>query len=404
MSELLEKLYITLQNIEILRVSLRLQKRKETNTMELENNEEGNGKGNKKRITIIAVVVAAIIAVVVAAFLLLSPHEPEASSIKDAATTTQEQLDEEAMKSRLWVSVANTIYADSATDTCYATDKDGNKITVLDNREENSRDISYTVTLEDGTEIYQSEIIKPGDGIESPKLSQHLEPGTYSIIATAQGYDAESHNAAGGIVSSIKQGAARYAASALIAAGLIAGGAAAVAANPADAFALSPSTVAGQMSDGSGNTASTAVWLQADTDKLIVAAPTQINMIVQADGTMTGPSAAATQLKNGSAFGIHVSKIQTTAKNSFALESTAKANDSASVTITPGAGTAVNLADTLSGKAITSGTDWNMAKVGATGADINLATAGKLSNITKDLAANQQFAQIDWTFAAGNTK
>lgn len=149
----------------------------------------------------------------------------------------------------------------------------------------------------------------------------------------------------------------------------------------------------------SGNTASTAVWLQADTDKLIVAAPTQINMIVQADGTMTGPSAAATQIKNGSAFGIHVSKIQTTAKNSFALESTAKANDSASVTITPGAGTAVNLADTLSGMAITSGTDWNMAKVGATGADINLATVGKLSNITKDLAANQQFTQIDWTFA-----
>lgn len=132
--------------------------------------------------------------------------------------------------------------------------------------------------------------------------------------------------------------------------------------------------------------------------------PTQINMIVQADGTMTGPSAAATQIKNGSAFGIHVSKIQTTAKNSFALESTAKANDSASVTITPGAGTAVNLADTLSGMAITAGTDWNMAKVGATGADINLATVGKLSNITKDLAANQQFAQIDWTFAAGNTK
>ena len=103
--------------------------------MELENNEEGKGKGNKKRIAIIAVVVAALIAAGIAAFLLLSPHEPEASSIKDAATTTQEQLDEEAMKSRLWISVANTIYADSATDTCYATDKDGNKITVLDNRD-----------------------------------------------------------------------------------------------------------------------------------------------------------------------------------------------------------------------------------------------------------------------------
>lgn len=111
--------------------------------MELENNEEGNGKGNKKRIAIIAVVVAALIAAGIAAFLLLSPHEPEASSIKDAATTTQEQLDEEAMRSRLWISVANTIYADSATDTCYATDKDGNKITVLDNREENTRDMFF---------------------------------------------------------------------------------------------------------------------------------------------------------------------------------------------------------------------------------------------------------------------
>ena len=223
-----------------------------------------------------------------------------------------------------------------------------------------------------------------------------LNPVTYELLAKAQ--ELKAHN--GEAITAVLLGSKV----AHLAAGLIAGGAAAVAANPADAFALSPSTVAGQMSDGSGNTASTAVWLQADTDKLIVAAPTQINMIVQADGTMTGPSAAATQIKNGSAFGIHVSKIQTTAKNSFALESTAKANDSASVTITPGAGTAVNLADTLSGMAITSGTDWNMAKVGTTGADINLATVGKLSNITKDLAANQQFAQIDWTFAAGNTK
>lgn len=189
------------KNFGFLDVSLTLPKRKETNTMELENNEEGKGKGNKKRIAIVAVVIAALIAAGIAAFLLLSPHEPEASSIKDAATTTQEQLDEEAMKSRLWISVANTIYADSATDTCYATDKDGNKITVLDNREENSRDISYTVTLEDGTEIYKSEVIKPGEGIESPKLTQHLEPGTYSIVATAQGYDAESHNAAGGTVA-----------------------------------------------------------------------------------------------------------------------------------------------------------------------------------------------------------
>lgn len=44
------KLYTPLQNIEILHVSLRLQKRKETNTMELENNEEENGKARRSLI------------------------------------------------------------------------------------------------------------------------------------------------------------------------------------------------------------------------------------------------------------------------------------------------------------------------------------------------------------------
>lgn len=207
------------------------------------------------------------------------------------------------------------------------------------------------------------------------------------------------------IVSSIKQGAARYAASALIAAGLIAGGAAAVAANPADAFALSPSTVAGQMSDGSGNTASTAVWLQADTDKLIVAAPTQINMIVQADGTLTGPSTA--NIENGSAFTVRVKNIKATAKGGFALEQTAAADDSVSMTITPRTdkATAVNLASCLDGGLNVSDGDWTLAKKDTEDTEastIHLLTGGTLSNITKDLSANQQFCTIDWTFAPGN--
>lgn len=124
-------------------------------------------------------------------------------------------------------------------------------------------------------------------------------------------------------------------------------------------------------------------------------------MIVQADGTLTGPSAAATQLENGSEFGIHVKNIKATAENDFALEQTAKANDSVSMDITPGAGAAVNLASCLdTGNNIDNG-DWNLNKTGTKGATIDLGTSGKLSNITKDLAANQQFAQVDWTFAAG---
>lgn len=197
------------------------------------------------------------------------------------------------------------------------------------------------------------------------------------------------------IASSIKQGAARYAVAGLIAGGLMLGAA-------APAFALDASSVAGTMSNGTGNTASTDVYLQADTDKLIVAAPTQINMIVQADGTLTGPSAAATQLQNGSAFGVHVKNIKATAKNGFALEQTAAANDSVSMNITPGSGTAVNLASCLDGGKTIAGSDWNLTKKGTDGAAIDLATGGTMSNITKDLAANQQFGTIDWTFAAGN--
>lgn len=197
------------------------------------------------------------------------------------------------------------------------------------------------------------------------------------------------------IVSSIKQGAARYAAAGLIAAGLMLGAA-------APAFALEASSTAGTMSDGSSNTATTDVYLQANSDKLIVAAPTQINMVVQADGTLTGPSAAATQLVNGSVFGVHVKNIKATAENGFALEQTAAANDSVSMNITPGNGTAVNLASCLDGGKTIAGSDWNLTKKDTPGATINLTTGGTMSNITKDLSANQQFGTIDWTFAAGN--
>lgn len=157
------------------------------------------------------------------------------------------------------------------------------------------------------------------------------------------------------------------------------------------------------MSDGSGNTASTAVWLQADTDKLIVAAPTQINMIVQADGTMTGPTTA--NIKNGSAFTVRVKNIKATAKGGFALEQTAKANDSVSMTITPRTdkATAVNLASCLDGGLNVSDGNWTLTKKDTEADTIHLITGGTLSNITKDLSANQQFCTIDWTFAPGNT-
>lgn len=154
----------------------------------------------KRKWAIVAALIAVVIAVVVG-FLLANHGDNSASSIRDANGVSQADLDEQAQKSRIWISVANTIYCDPNSDTCYATDKNGSAITVLDNREDNSRDLTYSMALEDGTVIYESDLIKPGEGIESPKLSKHLDKGTYNVTVTAQGHDVDSHEAVGDTVS-----------------------------------------------------------------------------------------------------------------------------------------------------------------------------------------------------------
>ena len=164
--------------------------------------DEEDDKKKKKRILIIILIVGALAAAGIAAFLLLgNQYDSQASSIKNAQGTTQEELDELARESQTWISVSNSIDCDSATDTCSATDKDGQAITVIDNPSDNHRDLTYTFSLEDGTVVYESDLITPGNGIEQPKLTKHLDPGSYSITVTAQGHDADSHKAVGGTVS-----------------------------------------------------------------------------------------------------------------------------------------------------------------------------------------------------------
>lgn len=189
----------------------------------------------------------------------------------------------------------------------------------------------------------------------------------------------------------IPQGAARYAAGALLAASLLAG----------VAFAPATQAFAADTVDGQ---ASTGVYLQADSTKLVASVPTQINVQVNGDGSFITPSSSATKIQNGSIFGIHVSKIQTTAMNDFNLvadASSADENNAIEFNVTPDSGTPVTLADTTSGLS-TSGSDWNMDKQGGSHDSIALTTDGSIKNVTKDLSSSQQFAQISWTFAAGN--
>lgn len=109
-------------------------------------------------------------------------------------------LNERAEQSRLWISAAGIMRVDSATGSCTAGTVEA-PVSVLDNLEENNKDIAYTITLEDGTVIYESGLIEPGQSIESPVLTTIPNPGTYQVTATAQGYDRETHAPTGGTVA-----------------------------------------------------------------------------------------------------------------------------------------------------------------------------------------------------------
>ena len=193
---------------------------------------------------------------------------------------------------------------------------------------------------------------------------------------------------------SVKNRASRYVIGAVIAGSL------AIAAVPGMAFAGEPSVT---NKDVTGNTATTATYLQADSDYLNVSAPSQIHVKVKADGSFITPSAASTQIKNASIFGIHVSKLASATANSFTFAadaSKATTDNAVQYSVQPGSGTAVQISDCTKGKALTT-TDWNMTKTGTDGANLNLTTAGAINNITKDLGSDQQFATLTWTFAPG---
>lgn len=162
-------------------------------------------KGTPKRALIAGIVVLLLAAVGAAVYLhFADPYDPNASSLTEATRSEAEikaELNEATQRSRLWISVAATATVDSSTDEVSAADADGNAVSVLDNLSSNTRDMKYTFELEDGTIVYESDLIRPGHSIERPKLSHHLEPGTYGVTVLAQGYDAESHAALGGTVS-----------------------------------------------------------------------------------------------------------------------------------------------------------------------------------------------------------
>ena len=75
----------------------------------------------------------------------------------------------------------------------------------IENIAANNKDQKVVITLDDTDEvIYESGAIAPGEYIQSIKLAQDLEPGTYAATATFTGYDTENHTEQGKAAAQIK--------------------------------------------------------------------------------------------------------------------------------------------------------------------------------------------------------
>lgn len=159
----------------------------------------------KRRAILVALAALVAVALAVSAgyFAWINAYDQSASTLQAESGSYEDmlaRLNEQAEQSRLWISAATTVRVDSATGTCTAGTAEA-PVSVLDNVEQNNKAIAYTITLDDGTVVYESGLIEPGQSIESPVLSTVPAPGTYQATATAQGYDNQTHAPTGGTVA-----------------------------------------------------------------------------------------------------------------------------------------------------------------------------------------------------------
>jgi hypothetical protein len=112
----------------------------------------------------------------------------------------QAELDARTEASKLWISVAETMYSQDGT-TLYAKNSTGLTLSVLDNLEENARGIVYTIkNAETGETFYTTGLLEPGDSLVTVDLDTPLPSGTTKMTAEAQGYDLETQQPMGGVL------------------------------------------------------------------------------------------------------------------------------------------------------------------------------------------------------------
>lgn len=151
-------------------------------------------------------------------------------------------------------------------------------------------------------------------------------------------------------------------------------------------------------------TGTTDVTLEADDSNLNVTVPTTIPMVVQADGTMVGPSAEALTITNNSQFGVHVETVTAQQESPFVLVADASASDEANafdMQLGP-IGDIIDLSGATGGTS-TTGANWDMGHADADGDTdmVQLTVAGDAANLTQDISTAQKAATISFSIEAG---
>lgn len=150
------------------------------------------------------------------------------------------------------------------------------------------------------------------------------------------------------------------------------------------------------------STAETDLMLKVDDTQLSVTAPLTITYAMKADGTFVTPPAASVKITNNSIMSVAVKSFtvvplaNTAAVTQAGFQASAAKNAWWS-TVAPNGGTAVDCGVSQASL----GSAWNLAKAGASGAELQLATAGSMKAIDGiDFSGQQKLADITWTFGA----
>ena len=153
-----------------------------------------------------------------------------------------------------------------------------------------------------------------------------------------------------------------------------------------------------------GTQGTTQVTVEADKNNLRFEVPTVIPFVAASDGTLTGPTADATRIKNLSVFGIKVTNVKVTANNGWNHSEDVQATDD-SINWTFGPSGAIVTAAKATGEDgldITS-EQWNMTyqNDSVETDEIKLETAGTVGRVATDISSPVHVGTVTFTVAPG---